>query len=773
MTDFVHLNVHSDYSLSIASIPKLVAKAASLGMKRLALTDKCSMAGIPLFVKTCREAGIHPIIGSEFILTTGLGLNTAKRKAGTCRLFILASTPKGYRNLIKLISYSYKEGYNKEPRIDHETLTAYCEGLIGFSDCYSGKLTTEALEKTAIDLYDVLGMANFFLMLQNQNTPSQKKHNAALADISLRFGIPLVATNDIRYIDKEDAFAFDVRLRIDQSAAQAKKNRNRLGSNEFYFKNGDEISALFPECPEAVVNTRRIAERCAVEFPVLKPEPPEFVLPEGFSSSIEYLRHLVMKGIAKRYPDVNGAVMDRVNHELDIIDQTGYADYLLIVEDFMQWAKDHGIFAWVRCLAVSSLVSYALGITGIDPLRYHLFLERFITPEHPSPRFDIQFSSNDREQIMEYITVKYGKEQIGGTSVFSRFRAKDLIKSVGNVLNIGASELDRIISLFPDDPRITLEKAFEQESALRNMDQQAVYGELFAITRKLEGLNCSRYVFPGIIMGKTNLSDYVPLFSDPHTGEILSQYTMEESKEAGLFTFCLLSTYGKNSALNIIKNTEKLLKKQKRFREFSVDNIPLDDETTFALLADEGIAEIAWWFDNTGSARDILRQVRPSCLEDISALSVLYCSRLSELIPQFIDCRHGRRPVEYPHPCLEDILKETYGIIVYPEQILRIISHVAGYTVTRADILRGILYKGKDEVSDAERQTFITEAEKRGLTREDAVHIFNTLASCVGHVLSKSFYITQSLLMYQCAYLKTHFLKEYNKAFKKCKGYAE
>jgi DNA polymerase-3 subunit alpha len=523
MTDFVHLNAHSDHSMSIASIPKLVAKAASLGMKRLALTDVHSMAGIPLFVQTCREAGIHPIIGSEFSVTTGLGLDAAKRKDGICRLFLLASTPEGHRNLIKLISYSYKEGFNKGPKIDHKTLTAYREGLIGLSDCYSGKQTTGIIEKTAIDLHDILGMDNFFLMLQNQNTPFQKKHNAALADISLRSGIPLVVANDIRYIDKEDAFAFDIRLRIDQSAAQAKKNRNRFGSNEFYFKSGDEMAALFPEYPEAVANTLRIAARCAVEFPAQKPEPPEFVIPDSFSSSVEYLRHLVMKGIAKRYTDINGSVMDRLNHELDIIGQAGYADYFLIVEDFMQWAKDHGIFVWASSFVASSLVAYALGITGIDPLRCHLLFELFINPEQPSaPQIIMDFSSGGGKQVIEYITEKYGKDKIGGAASFSHFRAKDLIESVGNILNIDTSELDRIISLIPDDPFITLEKAFEQESALQDMDRQAAHGELFAITRQLEGLKRCWSVFPGgIIMGKTNLSDYVPLFSDPHTGGCL------------------------------------------------------------------------------------------------------------------------------------------------------------------------------------------------------------------------------------------------------------
>jgi DNA polymerase-3 subunit alpha len=479
-----------------------------------------------------------------------------------------------------------------------------------------------------------------------------------------------------------------------------------------------------------------------------------------------------MKGIAKRYPNVNGAVMDRVNHELDIIGQTGYADYLLVVEDFMQWAKDHGIFARASGIATSYLIAYALNITGIDPLHHHLIFERFINPEQLSaPEIVIDSSLGGRKQVMEYITGKYGKEHIGGLTHFSHFRAKDLIKSMKNILNINASELDRIISLFPDDPRITLEKAFEQESTLRNMDRQAAYGELFAITRKLEGLNRFQSVFPGeIIMCKPNLSDYVPLFSDPHTGGVC-QYDRTEAKEMGFFPFIFAEGVSKNTAFNIIKNTERLLKKQKQFCEFSVDAIPLDDEATFALIADEGITGILWF--NIADMLDTLRQARPSCLEDLTALYALYRPGVKEFIPQFIDCRHGRRPVEYPHSCLEDILKETYGIILYPEQITQIISHVAGYTLARVDMLRGIMRKEKGEGFNTERETFITEAEKRGLTREDAAHIFNTVASCTGHVSSKSFWLAHSLLLYQCAYLKAHFPKEYNKSLKKYKGYAE
>ncbi|MDR2792829.1 MAG: DNA polymerase III subunit alpha [Treponema sp.] len=786
MIDFVHLHVHSDYSLldGAASVQSLADKAEALGMKHLAITDHGNMFGVLKFVTACKEHAdhsprakpIHPIIGNEFYMAPGSRFekNGAEHGNKYYHLILLAKDTQGYKNLLKLTSISYIDGFYYKPRIDEEVLVQYHEGLICLSACVAGEIPSLILEnkmdeaeKRARWFRGLFGDENFYLELQDHRLEIQKTANAAIIDIAKRTGIPLVVTNDIHYLEKKDAEAQDILLCISTQKKRAEKKRMRFDTDEFYFKTGDEMAALFPEYPEAVANTVRIAERCKTEIPKIKTKDlpkylPECDIPFGFNDANEYLRHLTFEGLTKRYPDYGKEIRERAEYELDVIIKMGFTGYFLIVADFINWAKEHGIAVGPgRGSGAGSITAYALRITDIEPLKYDLLFERFLNPERVSmPDFDVDFCNERRDEVIRYVTEKYGKNRVGQIITFGTLKAKAVIKDVARVLDIPLSEANMIANLIPKDPKMTLKRAFEEEPKLRELEENPKYQELFVFARKLEGKNRNSSLHAaGIVIGKTDLVNYVPLYKDPKTGGVASQYTMDVIEEQGLVKMDFLGL--KN--LDLIKNTVDLIKERgDEYADFNIDAIPEDDEATFRMLG-EGKSSGIFQFESQGM-QNVLKQAKPTSIEDLIALNALYRPGPMDYIPQFIESKWGRQPIVYPDPCLEDILKETYGVIVYQEQVMQVAQRIAGYSLGQADMLRRAMGKKKREIIDKEKAPFIAGAIKNGFKETDADRIYEILVPFANYGFNKSHAAAYSVVAYQTAYLKANFSAEFMSA---------
>jgi DNA polymerase-3 subunit alpha len=783
MTDFVHLHVHSDYSLldGAAPVQGLADKAEALGMKHIAITDHGNMFGVLKFVTACHEHAnhakranpVHPIIGNEFYMAPASRFDKSGSEYGNkyYHLILLAKDAQGYKNLLKLTSISYVDGFYYKPRIDEEVLVKYHEGLICLSACVAGEIPSLILddkideaEKKARWFRDLFGDEDFYLELQDHRLEIQKKANAALIEIAKRTGIPLVVTNDIHYLEKDDATAQDILLCISTQKKRSDEKRMRFDTDEFYFKTGDEMAALFPEYPEAVANTVRIAERCKTEIPKIKTSDlprylPDFDIPLGFTDDNEYLRHLTFEGLEKRYPNYGENIKKRAEYELDIIIKMGFTGYFLIVADFINWAKEHGIAVGPgRGSGAGSIVAYSLRITDIEPLKYDLLFERFLNPERVSmPDFDIDFCNERREEVIQYVTEKYGKDRVGQIITFGTLKAKAVIKDVARVLDIPLAEANMIANLIPKDPKMTLKKAFEEEPKLRELEEDLKYQELFAFARKLEGKNRNSSLHAaGIVIGKTELTNYVPLYKDPKTGGVASQYTMDVIEEQGLVKMDFLGL--KN--LDLIENTVELIKKKgKEYADFNIINIPEDDEATFKMLG-EGKSSGIFQFESQGM-QNVLKQAKPTSIEDLIALNALYRPGPMDYIPQFIESKWGRQQIKYPDPCLEDILKETYGVIVYQEQVMQVAQRIAGYSLGQADILRRAMGKKKREIIDKEKTPFVEGAVKNGFKEADADRIYEILVPFANYGFNKSHAAAYSVVAYQTAYLKANFPVEF------------
>jgi DNA polymerase-3 subunit alpha len=786
MTDFVHLHVHSDYSLldGAAPVKDLAKKARALGMKHLAITDHGNMFGAIDFMNAClgdrdhpEEYPVHPIIGNEFYMAPGSRLEKKGAETGNkyYHLILLAATLEGYQNLLKLSSFAYTEGFYYKPRIDEELLVKHHQGLICLSACVAGEIPSlilegkaEAAEQRARWFRDLLGDDNFYLELQDHGIREQKEVNRALIEMSRRTGIPLAATNDIHYLEREDAAAQDILLCISTNKKRAETKRMRFEGSEFYFKSGDEMAALFPECPEAISNTVRIAERCLLEIPVVKTKDlprylPEFEIPAGFESADAYLRHLTLEGLAKRYPGLPAEVKERAEYELGVIIKMNFTGYFLIVADFINWAKERGIAVGPgRGSGAGSIVAYALRITDIDPLKYKLLFERFLNPERISmPDFDVDFCNERREEVIKYVTGKYGKDRVGQIITFGTLKAKAVIKDVARALDIPLADSTMIADLIPapEEPTkpMTLKRAFELEPKLRDLEERNEYRELFALARKLEGKKRHASIHAaGVVIGKTSLTDYVPLYRDPKDGGVSTQFSMGFLEERGLVKMDFLGL----KTLDLIGHTEDLIRqKGGDYANFSISGIDEHDEAAFALLG-EGKSECVFQFESEGM-QNVLKKARPGSIEELTALNSLYRPGPMDNIDQFIDSKWGRRKIAYPHPCLEDILKETYGVIVYQEQVTQVAQRIAGYTPGQADLLRRAMGKKKPEILAKEKTPFIAGALKQGFSEADADRIYEILVPFAGYGFNKSHAAAYSVLSYRTAWLKAHFPAEF------------
>ena len=807
MSDFVHLHVHSDFSLldAAVSVTALADKAERLGMTHLALTDHGNMFGAMEFIAACdetinkqgqhekRKNPIKPIIGCEVYVSPFSRL----QKTGTesenkyYHLILLAKNREGYLNLVKLCSFAYTEGFYYRPRIDDELLEKYHGGLIALSACVSGEIPrliqagkTGDAEKKARrykELFgeDENGEANFFLEIQDHGIPaeklrgnlSQRDINKVVIEISKRTGIPLVATNDVHYLDRDDNVAHDTLLCIGTGKVRTEEKRKKYHGDQFYLKSGEEMAALFPDFAEAIANTVRIAARCKTDVPNISVKEltkylPDFEIPAGFNNADAYIRHLVSEGLAKRYAKEKASgsekwqeITNRAEYELGVVIQMGFTGYFLIVADFINWARNNNISVGPgRGSGAGSIVAYSLRITDIDPLKYGLLFERFLNPERISmPDFDVDFANEGRDDVIKYVTEKYGQDKVGQIITFGTLGAKAVIKDVARTLGISIPESDMITKLIPRDPKITLQKAIDGEPKLKELAQDSRYTELFTLAGKLEGLNRHSSIHAsGVVIGRTALYNFAPLFKDPKTGAVSTQYDMNHLEKCGLVKMDLLGL----KTLDVIKHTEELIRDRGgEFAGFSVETVDENDEATFRMLSD-GLSFEVFQFESDGM-QDTLKRAKPDKIEDLIALNALYRPGPMANIPKYINSKNGSQAITYPDPSLKDALKETYGVIVYQEQVMQVARIIAGYSMGQADLLRRAMGKKKKEIIDKEKIPFLEGAVKQGFSRTRAGEIYDILVPFCDYGFNKSHAAGYSVLAYRTAYLKANFPAEF------------
>ncbi|RPJ09402.1 MAG: DNA polymerase III subunit alpha [Spirochaetaceae bacterium] len=767
MADFVHLHTHSDYSLldAITAIPKLVKKARDSNMTALALSDHGNMFGTLKFYKECRKQGIKPIIGSEFYVSPGSRFVKSGQETGVkyYHLLLLARDTEGYRNLLELSSKSYLEGFYYRPRIDEELLFKHYKGLTCLTACLAGEIPSlillekhEEAAKKACAYSELFGKEHFFLELQYHGITDQKKVNEGLLAINRKHGIPVVATNDIHYLERAHARAQDIAICIGTNRKITEGNRLKFDFPEFYFKTEEEMAAVFPDNPEALRNTRVIADQCSLDIPLPGPLLPHYEVPDSFTLE-SYLEAKAMEGLTHRYTNVSTEMMERLKYEIDVITSMGFTGYFLIVWDFISFARNSGIPVGPgRGSGAGSLVAYCLGITDIDPLKYGLLFERFLNPERISmPDFDIDFCFSRRGEVIDYVTGKYGKDRVSQIITFGTLKARAVIRDVARVLDIPYEEADGIAKLVPTGPKVDLEAALDMEPRLRDVASRGpVYEELISASRTLEGLcrHASTHA-AGIVIGREPLTHYVPLYRDPKTGQTATQFTMDYLEECGLVKMDFLGL----KTLTLIQNTLELLKR--RGIDINISTIPEQDTKTFKMLS-LGKSACVFQFESPGM-QNILKRARPEKIEDLIALNALYRPGPMENIDQFVTGKHNWSQIQYPLPELEPILKETYGVIVYQEQVMQIAQKIAGYSLGQADILRRAMGKKKLEVMAEQKEKFLAGATANGYQKDIADKLFELLVPFAGYGFNKSHAAAYSLLAYQTAFLKANYPAEF------------
>ncbi len=767
MPEFVHLHTHSDFSLldGAATIESLVTRARELHMSSLALTDHGNMFGALKFYLECRKQNVKPIIGCEFYVApdSRFGKTGWERGGGFHHLVLLARDVEGYRNLLKLSTLSYLEGFYYRPRIDDELLQRYSRGLIALSGCMSGEIPRlilagqdEAARQRALYYRDLFGPENFYLEVQDQGIPEQRSINAGLLELSKQTGTPLVASNDVHYTYKEDAYAQDILICIGTGKKVTEGKRLKFAFPEFYFKSQEEMGRVFPELPEALRSTAVIAEMCDLTIPLPGPLLPHYEVPAGHTLE-SYLSDLAHSGLKERYSQPGQEVRERLEYELSVINSMGYTGYFLIVWDFIHFARQNGIPVGPgRGSGAGSLVAYALKITDIDPLKYGLLFERFLNPERVSmPDFDIDFCYEGRSSVIDFVIRKYGADRVGQIITFGTLKARAVIRDVARVLDFSYAEADVLAKRVPMGPKVNLETALKLDSDLAGIASRGEnYKNLLEASLKLEGLHRHASTHAaGIVISQDELTRYVPLYRDPKTGTICTQYSMDYLEDCGLVKMDFLGL----KTLTIIKNTLRLL--ADRRVELDINGIPEDDPATFELLG-QGKSTCIFQFESQGM-QEILKRARPESIPDLIALNALYRPGPMEFIDQFIAAKTGRKDIQYPLPELESILKETYGVIVYQEQVMEIARQVAGFSLGEADILRRAMGKKKADVMARQKVKFIRGAAANGYPGAQAEKIFELLVPFAGYGFNKSHAAAYSLLAYQTAYLKANYPAEF------------
>lgn len=769
MNEFIHLHTHSDYSLldGACSISQLVTQAYKFDMPALALTDHGNLFGAIEFYQKAKKRGIKPIIGCEVYIAPQSRFKKKKEKGkGTSfHLILLAKNKEGYQNLIELVSAGFLEGFYYHPRIDKEILSQKKEGLIALSGCLKGEIPSlikvrkfEEAKKVA-SFYQNLFKDDFYLELQNEGLEEQKEINEALIKLSQNLSIPLVATNDVHYLYEEDAPAHDALLCIQTGKTIEDKNRLRFSSSKFYFTSPEEMEKLFSYIPEALSNTKKIADKCNLKLSIEKKiYLPSYKAPTGYDLN-SYLRKLCEERLSKRYPqDFKGiGIKERLDEELRVISEMGYSGYFLIVWDLIHYAKKKGILVGPgRGSVAGSLVAYLLGITNVDPLAYGLLFERFLNPERTAmPDIDIDIQDSRRGEVIAYVKKKYGKENVAQIITFGTMAARAVVRDVGRVLGIPYGKVDRIAKLIPFNAKLKI--AIEENEELRiliNNDEKIK--TLFKIAQKIEGLtrHASTHA-AGIVIAPDKLTRYTPLYRT-NKNEITTQYEMHSLEAIGLLKMDFLGL----KTLNVIQGILRMIEKEKN-KKIDLEKIPFDDKKTYELLC-RGDTLGVFQIESQGM-QDLVKKLHPEKFEEIIALLALYRPGPlhSRMMDDFINRKHGKNEIEYLYPGLKPILKETYGVILYQEQVMRIANSLAGFTLGEADILRRAMGKKNPQLMDEQKEKFIQGAKKRGINSSTAKRIFELMAYFAGYGFNKSHSAGYAIICYQTAYLKAHYPLEF------------
>lgn len=763
---FVHLHNHSEYSLldGAIRIKDLVETAKGMGMSAVALTDHGNIFGAIPFLKAAEEVGIKPVLGMETYVAEG-GIKDKSRAAGQVHndhLTLLVRNEEGYRNLIKLSSIAYLEGFYYRPRIDLDLLATYGKGLIALSGCLQGGVSRLIRADRWNDacalarrIASILEPGCFYLELQNHGIPEELAVMPKVAKLAAEAGLPLVVTNDCHYLRAEDHRAHDVLLCLQTGKDLEDPGRVLRSNPETYFKTPEQMAALFPEYPQALENTIEIADKCEFRRVDGGTRLPRFPLPEGYRDAREYLEHLVMERLPARVPAVTEDVLKRIRYELDVISKMQFDGYFLVVWDIVNAARERGIPVGPgRGSGAGSLVCYTLGITSINPLEHGLLFERLLNPERVSmPDIDVDFCDERRQEVVEYVIERYGKDNVCQIITFGRLAARAVLRDVGRVLKVPYGDMDKLAKMIPGQVGTTLAKALQtvpELDALYKKDE--TIKRVIDLSFSLEGLarHASTHA-AGIVITPTSLTEHVPLFRS-NKGEVTTQYEMKILEDIGVLKIDVLGL----KTLSQIKNTIDLIERHEGLR-IDPDAIPFDDAKTFELLR-KGQTVGVFQVESAGM-RDLLRRLEPATFEDLTAINALYRPGPlgSDMISDFIDCKHGRKPIAYEDPRLEPILKETYGVILYQEQVMKIASELAGFSLGQADILRRAMGKKKKKVMEEQRERFISGAVERGLTKKKAAKIFDLINFFSGYGFNKSHSAAYAVISTQTAYLKAHY----------------
>ena len=772
---FTHLHVHTEYSLLDASskIKEITARAKELGMDSLAITDHGVMYGVIDFYRAARDNGIKPIIGCEIYVSPGSRFDreTGSGEDRYYHLILLAENNTGYQNLMKIVSKGFVEGFYYKPRVDYEVLRTYSEGIICLSACLAGEVQRflargmyEEACKSALRYQEIFGKGNFFLELQDHGIPTQKSVNQGLLRMSQDLSLPLVATNDVHYIYKEDVESHDILLCVQTGKKVTDENRMRYEGGQYYLKTEDEMRTLFPYAQDAIDNTHRIAERCNVEIEFGVTKLPQFDVPDGLTSW-EYLNKLCLEGFQKRYPDDDGTLRERLEYELGVIHSMGYVDYFLIVWDFIHFAKSNDIMVGPgRGSAAGSIVAYSLGITDIDPIRYQLLFERFLNPERVSmPDIDIDFCFERRQEVIDYVVRKYGKDRVVQIVTFGTLAAKGVVRDVGRALDMPYAKCDSIAKMIPGDLGMTLEKALKASPDLRTAyesDEEVKY--LIDMSMRLEGLprHTSMHA-AGVVISKAPVEEYVPL-SRAADGSITTQFTMTTLEELGLLKMDFLGL----RTLTVIQNAVRLAEKAQGIR-LDMNRIDYNDKKVLESIGtgkNDGVFQL-----ESSGMKSFMKELKPENLEDIIAGISLYRPGPMDFIPRYLKGKNDKNSITYECPQLEPILAPTYGCIVYQEQVMQIVRDLAGYTLGRSDLVRRAMAKKKAAVMEKERQNFVygNEAEgvkgciANGIDEKTANHIYDEMIDFAKYAFNKSHAAAYAVVSYQTAYLKYYYPVEF------------
>ena len=765
--DFVHLHVHTEYSLldGASRIPDLIAEAKRLGMKAIAITDHGAMYGVVNFYKEAKKAGIRPIIGCEVYLAPA-SRHDAFEVNGVryYHLILLAENEEGYRNLVKLVSLANIEGMYYKPRVDKELLRQYHQGLICLSACIAGEIpraiiqdNMERADALTQEYISIFGRDNFFLEIQDHGMPEEKKAVAGLVQLAHKYDLGLVATNDLHYVRREDSEFHDVLLCIQTGTTMDDPFRMRFSSDNFYLKSAGEMQALFAAYPEAIANTVRIAERCQVDFTFGQHYLPNFPLPEGMTDEM-YLRRLCEEKIHTRYEPVTEAVRSRLEYELGIIHRMGFDSYFLIVWHFINYARSQSIAVGPgRGSAAGSIVAYILGITDIDPLKYALLFERFLNPERVSmPDIDVDFCYIRRREVIEYVKKRYGDDHVAQIVTFGTMLARGAVRDVGRVLNLPYSEVDRVAKTIPMELGMTLDKALKESADFRQIyEENSTSKRLVDLARKIEGLpRQSSTHAAGVVIAREPLTHYMPVqISD---GTLVTQYDKDLVEELGLLKMDFLGL----RTLTVIGDTLLNIKKS-RGKDLPVSEIPLQDEETAKMLCD-GQTGAVFQMESAGMTA-LVKDLQPEGFEDLIPLVALYRPGPlgSGMVQDFINGRHGKKTVTYLHPLLEPILRETFGVVLYQEQVMQIVQVLAGFTLGQADLLRRAMGHKQPELLMKQKESFLQGAKAQHIEPDLANKIFELLTHFANYGFNKSHSAAYALVAWRTAYLKVHYPAEF------------